>query len=222
MQCSAVISLGFLYKKSVHARYANLLIEEINRRPDHDRDCPNEREAYSTAAGCALGLILLGQGRQQSLSDLRIRDRLRRIISGGMYLEPKSAKEASYIIEGNMINTWVTTGGAIAAIALSFLGTGDEEVASWLQIPNSIRAIESITPINITLSSIGRLMIMMDEIEPTVQWVQSLKPKIVAQNSLSKETFKKWNAEQRNKPIAFKSTKGSADKNLRGTTYNFL
>ena len=38
VQCSAVISLGFLYKQSGHARYSNLLINEINKRADADRN----------------------------------------------------------------------------------------------------------------------------------------------------------------------------------------
>lgn len=55
LQASAVISLGFLYKKSIHARYANLLIRDLNRPPETDVDEPKPREAYATAAGCALG-----------------------------------------------------------------------------------------------------------------------------------------------------------------------
>ena len=196
VQCSAVISLGFLYKSTAHARYANLLIDEINRRPDHDRDSPNEREAYATSAGCALGLILLGKGMDQSLTNLCIRDRLRTIISGGINLETKANKGASYILEGNMINTWVTSSGAISAIALSFLSTGEAEIASWLEIPDSIRAVESITPINITLCTIGRYLILLDQIEPTAEWVDSLKPKIIAQNGLNRQTFQRWNLEQ--------------------------
>ena len=196
VQCSAVISLGFLYKGTAHARYANLLIEEINRRPDHDRDSPNEREAYATAAGCALGLILLGKGMEQSLTNLCIRDRLRTIINGGINLDSKRSKTASYILEGDMINTWVTSSGAISAIALSFLATGEAEVASWLEIPDSMRAIESITPVNITLSTIGRYLILLDQIKPDVEWINSLKPKIIVQHGLTRQTYQRWSLEQ--------------------------
>ena len=73
---------------------------------------------------------------------------------GGQSLEnfrTKDQKEASYILEGDVVNTWVTSSGAIAALALSFLRTGSKEVAAWLEIPDSIRAIERISPIHVTL-----------------------------------------------------------------------
>ena len=60
-------------------------------------------------------------GMDQSLANLNIRDRLSSIISGGINIpnEKSGNKEASYILEGNMINTWVTSAGAISAITLS-------------------------------------------------------------------------------------------------------
>ena len=82
-QSAAILSLGFLHRnepgkspnKANISRYTDLLINEINKNADADRDSPNGREAYSTAAGMAVGLLLLGSGNDKSLSPLEIINR---------------------------------------------------------------------------------------------------------------------------------------------------
>ena len=64
--------------------------------------------------------------------------------------------DISYVMENNQINPWVTTTGAISATALAFLATNDHEIASWFQIPNSVKLIEQIKPNDITLRVIAR------------------------------------------------------------------
>ena len=82
-QSAAILSLGFLHRnepgkspnKANISRYTDLLLNEINKNADADRDSPNGREAYSTAAGMAVGLLLLGSGNDKSLSPLEIINR---------------------------------------------------------------------------------------------------------------------------------------------------
>ena len=57
------------------SRYVDLMIDEINKNPDPERDAPNGREAYSTAAGFSVGLLLLGAGNDSSLKSLNIVNR---------------------------------------------------------------------------------------------------------------------------------------------------
>ena len=77
---------------------------------------------------------------------------LKTLIDGG----ENDAAEVSYVIENNQINPWVTTTGAICATGLAFLATNDLEIASWFQIPNSIKLMEQIKPNDIILRVIAR------------------------------------------------------------------
>lgn len=77
------------------------------------------------------------------------------------------------------------------------MGTGESDVASWLIIPNSIRAVERITPINIMLFTIGRYLILLDEIEASYEWIQSIKPKIMSKYNFSEKTCHEWVFQQK-------------------------
>ena len=85
-QTSAVLSLGFLFRNNLEkgettnydmkvSRYTDLLLNEICKNPDVERDSPNGREAYATAAGMAVGLIMLGTGNKKALPNLNINGR---------------------------------------------------------------------------------------------------------------------------------------------------
>ena len=78
--------------------------------------------------------------------------RLKTLIDGG----ENDAPEISYVMENSQINPWVTTTGAISATVLAFLATNDHEIASWFQIPNSVKLIEQMKPNDITLRVIAR------------------------------------------------------------------
>ena len=196
IQCAAILALGFLFRNDKReirhvsniSRYVDLMLDEINKEPDAERDMPNGRESYATAAGFSVGLLLLGAGNDSSLRSLNIVNRLNTLITGG----ENKTNEASYIMENDQINPWVVKTGAMSATALIFLGTGDRVIASWFDIPASAKLLEAIRPIDLMMMVITKHMILIKHIEPSATWIEQLKPPVIAQNPLSAETLEKW------------------------------
>ena len=54
----------------------------------------------------------------------------------------------------------------------------------------------AIRPTDLTLMTIARYMILWDSIEPTTEWVESLKPAIVSNNGLSRKSLSDWSQYQ--------------------------
>ena len=120
-------------------------------------------------------------------------------------------------MENSLINPWIVKTGAICATALIFLATNDHEVASWFRTPEPVKLIEGIShivelllliatvffdyfeeirPTDLTLMTIAQYMIMWDSIEPTTKWLDSLKPKVVLENALSRKSMSDWSQYQ--------------------------
>ena len=59
-QTAAMAGVGLLYRGTAHRLMVEFLLAEISKRPSSDR-C-DDREAYTLAAGLALGMVTLGKG----------------------------------------------------------------------------------------------------------------------------------------------------------------
>lgn len=104
LQAASLLGLGLLYQGSCHRLMTETMLEEIGRTPGVNPSLANaaagaadtaggsgvgsslaslmcvthDREGYALAAGCALGLICLGQGHNApGLADLHLVDKLR-------------------------------------------------------------------------------------------------------------------------------------------------
>lgn len=100
-QTAALLGLGILYQATGYRLMAELLLAEIARSPSSSQFVSNHNssntglsttsfdqlEGYSLAAGLALGLVLLGRGRETTgdpgLADLNLEERLHKYIVGG-------------------------------------------------------------------------------------------------------------------------------------------
>ncbi|GAB4821235.1 hypothetical protein N2152v2_008281 [Parachlorella kessleri] len=99
VQAAALLGVGLLFQGSCHRMMAEVMLEEIGRRPgaaskqtpaeatpgvDLHQGVSHDREGYALAAGMALGLITLGRGRKAlGLADLHLEERLRYFMLGG-------------------------------------------------------------------------------------------------------------------------------------------
>jgi anaphase-promoting complex subunit 1 len=82
VQSAALLAVGLLHQGTGNALMAEIALGEISRRLGGD--ALPDREGYSLAAGLALGLIALGQGRDcPALGGLRLEERLLRLMQGG-------------------------------------------------------------------------------------------------------------------------------------------
>lgn len=183
VQCSAVLSLGLLYAGSGHRMMTELMVAEIGRKPS-DRVL-HDRESYSLAAGFALGCICLGQGSDApGLADLQLDTWLLRYILGGpeMPLPGVATREAQrqestcQLWEPEGINTCVTAPAGCIALALVFLRTNCEAVASRVAIPQNLFHLEQLRPDFALLRIVAKSLILWDQIEPTNEWVDRQTP----------------------------------------------
>lgn len=191
VQCSAVLSLGLLYAGSGHRMMTELLVAEIGRKPS-DRVL-HDREGYSLAAGFALGCVCLGQGSDApGLADLQLDTWLLRYILGGPEMpmpgvatrEAKRPQESTcQLYEPEGINTCITAPAGCIALALIFLGTNSEAIASRVSIPQNLFQLELLRPDFALLRIVAKSLILWDQMEPTNEWVDRQIPEFL--NKLS-------------------------------------
>ena len=147
-QVAAIAGIGLLYQKSSHRLMTEFLLNEIGKRPTNEQHI-SDRESYSLCCGVAVGMINLGlrsdkvrnkKKKFDDLSDVRIEDRLLRYIIGGLdesHIKQKNeqlnnmnsnnandSERCSRIYEGDLINTDVTTPGALLALGLMYVQSG--------------------------------------------------------------------------------------------------
>ncbi|XP_020578138.1 anaphase-promoting complex subunit 1 isoform X2 [Phalaenopsis equestris] len=187
LQSAALMGIGLLYEGSAHPLTTKILLGEIGRRSGGDNVL--EREGYAVAAGCALGLVALGRGSDAfSFMDASIDQLFQYIGSKGVnseksfHIGPSSddqSRSIGQMLEGTHINVDVTAPGATIALALIFLKTESEVVASRLHIPTSHFELQYLRPDFIMLRIIARSLIMWSRICPSKGWVDSLVPAVV-------------------------------------------
>ncbi|XP_013147986.1 PREDICTED: anaphase-promoting complex subunit 1-like, partial [Papilio polytes] len=77
---AALLGVGLLYQETVHAHYAQVLLNEIGKPPGPETENCVEREGYALAAGLALGLVCVGAGDS---APPHLAPRLRAYVLGG-------------------------------------------------------------------------------------------------------------------------------------------
>lgn len=203
MQTAAIVGLGLVFEGTVQRHMVEVLLAEIGRRPSDDRR--QDREGYALAAGLALGMVTLAQGRHApGLSDMDIEDTLRRYIDGGSRPRgfPSAASaiasgrdkvdpttnpsgavapgetpgHSSLVFEGTTINVDITAAGAMLALSLMFLKTNSIAVAERLAVPSTIFLLETMRPDLLLLRVLCRSLILWDSVQPSLSWIHSHVP----------------------------------------------
>ncbi|KAI0497371.1 hypothetical protein KFK09_020594 [Dendrobium nobile] len=187
LQSAALMGIGLLYEGSAHPLTTKILLGEIGRRSGGDNVL--EREGYAVAAGSALGLVALGRGNDAfNFMDASIDQLFQYTGSKGVnndkpfHIGPSSddhSRSIGQMLEGTHINVDVTAPGATIALALIFLKTESEVVASRLHIPSTHFELQYLRPDFIMLRIIARSLIMWSRICPSKGWIDSLVPSIV-------------------------------------------
>ncbi|XP_073113376.1 anaphase-promoting complex subunit 1 isoform X2 [Elaeis guineensis] len=187
LQSAALMSIGLLYEGSAHPLTMKILLGEIGRRSGGDNVL--EREGYAVAAGAALGLVALGRGKDAFGFMDTFMDRLfqyigERGVSNEICLTSVQTtddhnRNVGQMMDGEQINVDVTAPGATIALALIFLKTESEVVASRLHIPVTHFDLQYVRPDFIMLRIIARNLIMWCRIRPSSDWIESQIPEIV-------------------------------------------
>ncbi|KAH9317547.1 hypothetical protein KI387_019316, partial [Taxus chinensis] len=185
VQSAAMLAVGLLYQESTHPMTMKILLDEIGRRSGGDNVL--ERERYAIAAGLALGLVTLGRGNDASGFAEALVNRLFQYMSGSTEshndLFPMDysleVPSSAQVMDGSSVNLDVTAPAATVALALMFLKTECEVVASRLSVPDTHYGLQFVRPDFILLRVIARNMILWDRINPSERWIQSQIPDIM-------------------------------------------
>lgn len=186
LQSAALVSLGLLHEGSTNPQTMQFLLGQIGRRSGGDNVL--EREGYALSAGFSLGLVALGRGHEALACVGTLVDRLFHYAGVEVSHKEKTFvmptmdehnRVAGQMLDGVTVNVDVTAPGAIMALALMFLKTESEVIASRLSVPSGHFELQYVRPDFIMLRVIARNLIMWRSINPTSTWIESQIPEIV-------------------------------------------
>lgn len=155
-QTAGLMGIGLLYYNTSHRRMSEIMVSEIEfmeiEDPDNGPDMLRD-ESYRLAAGFALGYINLGKGNDlRGLHGMRLPERLLAVAVG-----PRPVS-AVHVFDR-------ATAGAVVAVALIFMKTGDRAIARKIDIPDTEAQFDHVRPDILMLRAMAKHLILWDEIE---------------------------------------------------------
>lgn len=166
-QTAGLMGIGLLYYNTQHRRMSEIMLSEIEHRDIEDPGSTMDQlrdESYRLAAGFALGYINLGKGRD--LRGLHGMDLLERLLTVAIGPRPV---ELVHVVDK-------ATAGAVIAITLIYMKTGDEAVARKINIPDTIAQLEHCRPDILLLRTVASHLVMWDEITDEPDWIREHLP----------------------------------------------
>lgn len=154
-QTAGLMGIGLLYCNTEHRRMSELMlhevelmdVEDVDNGPDVLRD-----ESYRLAAGFALGLINLAKGKDlKGLHGMHLPERLL-----GVAVGPRPVN-AVHVFDK-------ATAGAVVAIALVYMKSGDKAIARKIDIPDTEAQFDHVRPDMLMLRSMAKHVILWDSI----------------------------------------------------------
>ncbi|KAK5690472.1 Anaphase-promoting complex subunit 1 [Elasticomyces elasticus] len=191
-QTAGIMGIGLLYFGTQHRRMSEIMISEIEYLEVEDPDSgpdPLRDESYRLAAGFALGLINLGKGKDlRGLHGMHLPERLLSIAVGSRPVH------AVHVFDR-------ATAGAVVALALIYMKSGDEVIARKVNIPDTEAQFEHVRPDMLLLRSMAANIITWDNISVEgprrpgayfpIQWIEDNLPACYKglAGTLVKETY---------------------------------
>ncbi|KAK5685882.1 Anaphase-promoting complex subunit 1 [Elasticomyces elasticus] len=174
-QTAGIMGIGLLYFGTQHRRMSEIMISEIEYLEVEDPDSgpdPLRDESYRLAAGFALGLINLGKGKDlRGLHGMHLPERLLSIAVGSRPVH------AVHVFDR-------ATAGAVVALALIYMKSGDEVIARKVNIPDTEAQFEHVRPDMLLLRSMAANIITWHNISVEgprrpnfpIQWIEDNLP----------------------------------------------
>jgi len=154
-QTAGLMGIGLLYYGTQHRRMSEIMLSEIEYMEAEDPDSgpdPLRDESYRLAAGFALGFINLGKGK--SLRGLH-----------GMYLPERLLAMAVGSRPIHAVHVFDRAcAGAIMAIAMVYMKSGDQVIARKIDIPDTEAQFDHVRPDMLMLRAMARHVIVWDDI----------------------------------------------------------
>lgn len=166
-QTAGLMGIGLVYYDTQHRRMSEIMLSEIEHREIEDPGSTMDQlrdEAYRLAAGFALGYINIGKGRDlRGLHGMNLLERLLTVAVG-----PRPV-ELVHVVDK-------ATAGAVVAITLIYMKSGDRSVARKIDIPDTIAQLEHCRPDILLLRTVASHLIMWDEITDEPDWIRKNLP----------------------------------------------
>ncbi|KAK5702258.1 Anaphase-promoting complex subunit 1 [Elasticomyces elasticus] len=189
-QTAGIMGIGLLYFGTQHRRMSEIMISEIEYLEVEDPDSgpdPLRDESYRLAAGFALGLINLGKGKDlRGLHGMHLPERLLSIAVGSRPVH------AVHVFDR-------ATAGAVVALALIYMKSGDAVIARKVNIPDTEAQFEHVRPDMLLLRSMAANIITWHNISVEgprrpnfpIQWIEDNLPACYKglAGALVKETY---------------------------------
>lgn len=176
-QSAAMLGVGLLHMSTRRRSMADTVLRELPRivlrNKEHSESC---REAYALSAGFAFGMIMLAHGGDgPGPADESLLRKFKALIDG----DGQNPLPGSNGNTGNGVDVSTTAPAAIVALSLMFLDADRADVLDLLQLPHSEACLDYIRPDLILMRTIGRCLIQLSKIQPTVEYVNSQLPEFV-------------------------------------------
>ncbi|KAK5126311.1 hypothetical protein LTR85_010547 [Meristemomyces frigidus] len=174
-QTAGLMGIGLLYYNTQHRRMSEIMLSEIEYMEVEDPDSgpdPLRDESYRLAAGFALGLINIGKGKTlHGLHGMYLPERLLAVAVG-----PRPV-HAVHVFDR-------ATAGAIMAIALIYMKSGDQAIARKIDVPDTRVQFSHVRPDMLMLRAMARHIITWENIvaqpkdllNPRRTWIQTNLP----------------------------------------------
>ncbi|TKA27962.1 hypothetical protein B0A50_04028 [Salinomyces thailandicus] len=173
-QTAGLMGVGLLYYNTQHRRMSEIMLSEVEYMEIEDPDSgpdPLRDESYRLAAGFALGFINLGKGRHlRGLHGMYLPERLLAVAVG-----PRPV-HAVHVFDR-------ATAGAVMAIAMIYMKSGDQAIARKIDIPDTEAQFDHVRPDMLMLRAMARHIVTWENIlaqsadDNTHGWIHNNLPK---------------------------------------------
>ncbi|KDN37923.1 hypothetical protein K437DRAFT_228915, partial [Tilletiaria anomala UBC 951] len=172
-QAAGLLGVGLIFLGSNQRSKVDTLIRDIVPPEPESRDIQADyREGHALAAGFAVGLIMLGRAQQDSMESQADQDIVAKLqqLMAGMGLDQNSTSMH------RLHNMGVTSIPATIALALIFLRSNRQDIASRISIPQSAETVDTLRPDFLLVRALARSLIMWDAVQDSAEWICSQLP----------------------------------------------
>ena len=183
VQTAAILSVGLLYQGTSNRHIVDVLLNEIERFSSCEMENIFDRRCRCLSAGFALGLTLLGLGKERGIYPLKgITEKLTENIIGDLQNSFFDVSVQSQQISDEGIDIMSLGPGSLMALSMIYLKSGDKSISNFLKPNNSYFLLDETHPHILLLQTISYCLVQWNEILPTQQWLDSVIPQVLINN----------------------------------------
>ena len=184
VQTAAILSVGLLYQGTSNRHIVDVLLNEISSFSSSEMENIFDRRSRCLSSGFALGLTLLGKGRdKKSTFPLRIiAERLSNNILGTLQQKDLDSSVISQQISDEGFDIMSIGPGSLMALSMIYIKSGDQSISNFLKPKNSYFLLDEIHPYILILQTISYCLVQWNNIKPNIVWLHGIIPQVLIDN----------------------------------------